>query len=163
MAKAPRGPDGRPRRAGRTSASPRCSTASPGTRRSIVAPVAGTTRDMLTAPASWADREFTMVDTGGLFGATTDPLHALVVEHGLKALETADLVVFVVDGREGLVPGDERIAQEVRALGRPVILAVNKTDDKRSGARWSFISSGSSPCSRSRPSTATAWPSCSTR
>ncbi len=82
-----------------------------GSRRSIVAPVAGTTRDMLTAPASWPNREFTMVDTGGLFGATTDPLHALVVGHGLKALESADLVVFVVDGREGLVPGDRDIAQ----------------------------------------------------
>src|SRR6476659_10469953 len=61
-----------------------------GTRRSIVAPVAGTTRDVLAAPASWRDRSFTLVDTGGLFGATTDPLHKLVVEHGLRALEDAD-------------------------------------------------------------------------
>jgi GTPase len=102
-----------------------------GTRRSIVAPVAGTTRDMLAAPASWQNRPIQVVDTGGLFGATTDPLHELVVHHGLKALETADLVVFVVDGREGLVPGDEEIAQRVHATGVPVVLAVNKTDDKR--------------------------------
>ncbi len=46
-----------------------------GTRRSIVAPVAGTTRDTLAAPADWRDRHFTLIDTGGLFGATTDPLH----------------------------------------------------------------------------------------
>src|SRR5215471_16746314 len=84
-----------------------------GTRRSIVAPVAGTTRDVLAAPAAWRDRPFELVDTGGLFGATTDPLHALVVEHGLKALEAADLVVFVLDAREGLVPGDEEIAKRL--------------------------------------------------
>ncbi len=106
-----------------------------GTRRSIVAPVAGTTRDALTAPAEWANRAFTLIDTGGMFGQTTDPLHALVIEHGLKALEAADVVVLVVDGPEGLVPGDEEIAARVRRLGVPVIVAVNKTDDKRGRAR----------------------------
>jgi len=107
----------------------------PGSRRSIVAPVAGTTRDMLEAPSAWGDRAFTLVDTGGLFGATTDPLHVLVVEHGLKALQAADVVVFVVDAQEGLVPADAEIAQRVRALNRPVILAINKTDDKKARAR----------------------------
>jgi GTP-binding protein len=70
-----------------------------------------------------------------MFGATTDPLHALVKRHGLKALETADVLIFVVDGREGLMPGDLEIAQRLRALGKPVLLAVNKTDDKRASAR----------------------------
>src|SRR6185295_5751914 len=83
----------------------------------------------------WASRDFTLTDTGGLFGATTDPLHELVKTHGLKALETADVLVFVVDGREGLMPGDKEIAQRVRALNRPVVLAVNKTDDKRARTR----------------------------
>jgi GTP-binding protein len=106
-----------------------------GTRRSIVAPVAGTTRDVLVAPAEWRDRKFALVDTGGLFGATTDPLHALVSDHGHKALQSADVIVFVVDGREGLVPADEEIARRIRPLGRPVLLAVNKTDDKRSRER----------------------------
>jgi len=106
-----------------------------GTRRSIVAPVAGTTRDSLSAPAEWQGRPFTLIDTGGLFGATTDPLHVLVVEHGLRALEAADLVVIVVDGREGLVPGDEQIAERVHQLGVPTLLAVNKTDDLRSRNR----------------------------
>lgn len=106
-----------------------------GTRRSIVTPVAGTTRDVLSAPAAWRDRSFTLVDTGGLFGASTDPLHALVVERGLKALDEAHLIVFVVDGREGLVPGDEEIAHRLRVLGRPVLLAVNKTDDRRARNR----------------------------
>lgn len=106
-----------------------------GTRRSIVAPVAGTTRDMVSAPAEWLTHPFTVFDTGGLFGATTDPLHDMVVEQGLRALHTADIVVFMVDGREGLVSGDQDIAKAIRALNRPVILAVNKSDDKRAKAR----------------------------
>src|SRR4029077_3104467 len=80
------------------------------TRRAIVAPVAGTTRDTIAQPAEWQGVPFSVVDTGGMFGATGAPLHALVVEHGRRALATADLVVFVVDGREGLIPGDEEIA-----------------------------------------------------
>jgi GTP-binding protein len=106
-----------------------------GTRRSIVAPVAGTTRDAVLAPAEWRQRAFGVVDTGGLFGATTDPLHELVAAQGYKALESADLIVFVVDGREGLVPADEEIARRIRMLGRPVVLAVNKTDDRRARGR----------------------------
>jgi GTP-binding protein len=106
-----------------------------GTRRSIVAAVAGTTRDAVVAPAEWRDRRFSLVDTGGLFGATTDPLHELVSAQGHKALQSADLVVFVVVGREGLVPADEEIARRIRVLGRPVLLAVNKTDDRRARGR----------------------------
>jgi len=106
-----------------------------GTRRSIVAPVAGTTRDTFAAPAEWRHRTFALVDTGGLFGATTDPLHVLVVEHGLRALKSADIVVFVVDGREGMVPGDEQIAEHLHGLGVPIFVAVNKTDDRRSRNR----------------------------
>ena len=117
-----------------------------GSRRSIVAPVAGTTRDMLTSPTAWRDRPFTLVDTGGMFGATRDPLHELVAARGLKSLQTADVVVFVVDGQDGLVPADEQIAAKIRALGQPVILAVNKTDDKRARARASeFFQLGFDP------------------
>src|SRR5437773_3956261 len=103
-----------------------------GSRRAIVAPIAGTTRDALRRPVSWGGAEFALFDTGGLFGASEDPLHELVVEQGKRAMIGADLLVFLVDGREGLVPGDERIARELRETGRPVVLAINKTDDKRS-------------------------------
>jgi GTP-binding protein len=106
-----------------------------GKRRSIVAPVAGTTRDAVEAHAEWAGRTFNLVDTGGLFGATTDPLHELVVEHGLKAIEGADVLVFIVDAREGLVPADQEIARRMRKANRPVLLAINKTDDKRGAKR----------------------------
>jgi GTPase len=105
------------------------------TRRAIVAPLAGTTRDVMAQPAEWQGCQFTLVDTGGMFGASRDPLHELVFEHGRRALGNADLVVFVVDGREGLVPGDEEIAQTLRAGSAPVVLAVNKTDDRRARGR----------------------------
>ena len=96
-----------------------------GTRRAIVAPLPGTTRDVLTYPVVSQDFGFELTDTGGMFGASLDPLHELVVARGRRAIGTADTIVFVVDGREGLVPGDEDIAAAVRASGVPVLLAVN--------------------------------------
>jgi GTP-binding protein len=103
-----------------------------GRRRAIVAPIAGTTRDALARPVVWRATSFQLFDTGGLYGESQDPLHALVVQQGQRAIVGADLLVLLVDGREGLVPGDERIARELRETGIPVILAINKTDDKRS-------------------------------
>jgi small GTP-binding protein len=102
-----------------------------GTRRAIVTPMAGTTRDVIAHQAEWLDTTFNLVDTGGLFGASLDPLHELVVKHGQRAIQSADVIVFVVDGREGLVSGDQEIARQLRPVGVPVVLAVNKTDVKR--------------------------------
>lgn len=102
-----------------------------GSRRSIVTAIAGTTRDVITHPVTWGDARFDLTDTGGLFGASEDPLHELVVERGQRALSAADLIIFVVDGREGLIPGDQEIAAAVRNTGAPVILAINKMDDRR--------------------------------
>ena len=103
-----------------------------GSRRAIVAPIAGTTRDALARPVIWRGTSFQLFDTGGLYGESQDPLHELVVQQGQRAIVGADLLVLLVDGREGLIPGDERIARELRETGIPVILAINKTDDKRS-------------------------------
>ena len=105
-----------------------------GTRRAIVTPMAGTTRDVIALSAEWRGTRFELVDTGGMFGASEDPLHALVLERGRRAVASADLLVLVVDGREGLVPGDREIARVVREADRPAILAINKADDKRSKA-----------------------------
>jgi len=105
-----------------------------GSRRAIVAPIAGTTRDSLALPVNWQGTDFRLADTGGLYGASEDPLHELVVEQGKRAIAGADLLIFLVDGREGLVAGDEAIASELRRTGLPVMLAVNKTDDKRGRA-----------------------------
>jgi GTP-binding protein len=106
-----------------------------GARRAIVSPVAGTTRDTKSHPTDWLGTPFTLVDTGGLFGASDDPLHKLVVIQGKKALETADVIVFVVDGRDGLLPADEEIASSLRSANVPVLVAVNKTDDRRAKDR----------------------------
>jgi GTPase len=106
-----------------------------GSRRAIVTPVAGTTRDTIAEPAEWQGTPFSLVDTGGMFGASTDPLHELVVEHGRRAIRSADVIVFVVDGREGLVSADEEIAGALRAGHAPVVMAVNKTDDRRARGR----------------------------
>jgi GTP-binding protein len=106
-----------------------------GSRRAIVTPVAGTTRDTIAQPAEWQSVAFSLVDTGGMFGTTADPLHELVVEHGRKAIATADAVILVVDGREGLVPGDEEIAGALRSVTAPILVAVNKTDDRRARGR----------------------------
>ena len=88
-----------------------------GARRAIVAPLAGTTRDSISAPVTWSGVTFTLADTGGLYGHSEDPLHALVVEQGRRAIATANLLVFLVDGREGLVPGDQDIALALRQTG----------------------------------------------
>ncbi len=99
-----------------------------GARRAIVSPVAGTTRDTKSHPTEWLGTPFTLVDTGGLFGASDDPLHELVVLQGQKALESADVIVFVVDGRDGLLPADEEIAGSLRSANVPVLIAANKTE-----------------------------------
>src|SRR5688500_13709617 len=82
-----------------------------GTRRAIVAPTAGTTRDLIQQPASWRGVPFLLTDTAGMFGQSEDPLQKLVVEHGRRAIAAADVFVFLVDGREGIVPSDLEIAR----------------------------------------------------
>ena len=106
-----------------------------GSRRAIVTPVAGTTRDVIRASSEWLGTPFELVDTGGLFGASTDPLQAAVSAHGERALDGAHLVVVLVDGRDGLVPADRQIADRARRCGAPMILAVNKVDDHRAAER----------------------------
>ena len=102
-----------------------------GSRRAIVAPIAGTTRDAIAFPVTWRDASFQLSDTGGLYGASADPLHELVVQQGQRAIKNADLLVFLTDGQEGLASGDETIAKELRETGLPIVFAVNKSDDKR--------------------------------
>ena len=108
--------------------------------------MAGTTRDSLARPVSWGGVSFQLFDTGGLYGASEDPLHELVVKQGQKAIVSADLVVFLCDAREGLVSGDQTIAEELRATGKPILLAINKTDDNRArNAAGDFYSLGLEP------------------
>jgi len=105
-----------------------------GVRRAIVAPVAGTTRDVNSQNVEWYGARFELTDTGGMFGASEDPLHEQVSDRGRRALEGAAVVVFVTDAVQGAVPADETVAAALRAAGKPVVLAVNKSDDRRAQA-----------------------------
>jgi GTP-binding protein len=102
-----------------------------GSRRAIVTPVPGTTRDVIAQTVEWQGVPFSLLDTGGMFGATEDPLHQLVAEKGHAAVASADLLVMVLDGRQGVVPGDLDIVAELRATGKPIIAAVNKIDARQ--------------------------------
>ena len=106
-----------------------------GRRRAIVTAKPGTTRDTLAEDTDWLGVPFRIVDSGGVFGASTDPLQMQVIEQGRRAMQGADLVLLVVDGREGCVSSDEEVVREVRALGVPVLMVVNKTDDRRAKDR----------------------------
>jgi GTP-binding protein len=104
------------------------------TRRAIVTSTPGTTRDVIAQPVTEEGVSFELIDTGGMFGASEDPLHELVFARGRRAVQDADLLVLVVDGREGLVPGDEEIARVAREADVPALVAINKTDDRRAQA-----------------------------
>ena len=94
-------------------------------------PVAGTTRDIIEQPASWEGVDFRLLDTGGMFGATEDPLQQVVAANGQKAVAQADLLVLVLDGQQGLIPGDLEIVSMLRATNTPILAVVNKIDVKK--------------------------------
>jgi len=100
-----------------------------GGRDAIVSEEAGTTRDRHFGEADWGGCRFWLVDTGGLMPGSTDSMDVAVREQVELAVEQSQLVVFVVDGKEGLNPVDREIAAQLRRAGRPVLLTVNKLDD----------------------------------
>src|SRR5499427_1421290 len=99
-----------------------------GRRRSIVHDVPGVTRDRLYGTATFERWQATVVDTGGFDPGTESNLIAAVRDQVMAAIDEADLVVFVVDGRAGLTALDEEIARILRRSQRPVLVAVNKID-----------------------------------
>lgn len=88
----------------------------------------GVTRDRLYALVHWGQAAFTLIDTGGFDESEGEQLLERVRAQVLKAVEEADRVVFMVSGRDGLVPGDEELADLLRRTQKPVFLAVNKVD-----------------------------------
>lgn len=99
-----------------------------GRRVSIVEPTAGVTRDRVAVAVEHAGRRFELVDTGGL-GLVDEALLKAHIEAQIEvALATADLVLFVVDGKEGRVPADDLVARRLRALAKPVLLVANKVE-----------------------------------
>ena len=96
--------------------------------RAIVSAIAGTTRDLNIARASHEDREFLVVDSGGMELYAREPATERAMEEALRAVAMADLVVFVVDGRAGVSSGDHEVLALIRETGRPIVVAVNKID-----------------------------------
>ena len=100
-----------------------------GGRSAIVSDQAGTTRDRHFGDGDWNGRRFWLIDTGGLVPESSQSMDKAIRKQVEAALEQADLVVFVVDGREGLDPVDQAIAERLRRSRRAVIVAVNKLDN----------------------------------
>jgi GTP-binding protein len=98
------------------------------TRSAIVEDVPGVTRDRIYQEAEWDEREFVVIDTGGLFSGTEDDIHLQTKNQALFAIDDADLVVALFDGRDGLVDGDREIVRILRPISKRVIYAVNKID-----------------------------------
>ena len=97
-------------------------------RTAIEEKIPGVTRDRLYGTAEWQDRSFIVVDTGGLGFARSDPLLRQVHRQAEAAIEEAAVILFILDGREGLNPLDQEIADLLRRSGKPVIPVVNKVD-----------------------------------
>jgi GTP-binding protein len=102
-----------------------------GERKAIVSPVPGVTRDRNIEHAEWTGRPFLLVDTGGFEPKSPEPLWALMRLQAQLAIEEADLIVLVLDGRAGLVADDYELCEILRKGGRPLIVAVNKVDSAR--------------------------------
>ncbi len=105
-----------------------------GKRLAIVDDTPGVTRDRREAPGSIADLEFRIIDTAGLEDAAPANLAARMSRQTERAAQGADVVLFLIDGRAGVVPTDRHFADRLRALGRPVLLLVNKCEGKAAQA-----------------------------
>ncbi len=97
-------------------------------RDSIVDDQPGVTRDRLYARVQWEGKSFIAIDTGGLDDQSNEPLNLLIREQVLKAIEEADAIIFLMDGRKGLLPGDEEIADLLRRSDKKVFTVINKVD-----------------------------------
>ena len=96
---------------------------------SIVKDTPGVTRDRIYADVTWLDKDFTMIDTGGIEPESKDIILSQMREQAQIAIDTADVIIFITDVRQGLVDADSKVADMLRRSGKPVVLAVNKVDN----------------------------------
>jgi GTP-binding protein len=99
-----------------------------GERKAIVEDVPGVTRDRIYGESEWNGKQFAIIDTGGIEASTDDPIMSQMRDQAVTAMEMADSIIFMVDGKEGLTSADSDIAQILRRTGKEVILVVNKMD-----------------------------------
>ncbi len=97
----------------------------------IVEDMPGVTRDRNYAEAAWEEKHFLLVDTGGFEPETEDPMYLKMRDQTTLAVEEADFIIFLMDGKQGLLPSDIEVSHRLRASGKPVIYAVNKVDGAR--------------------------------
>lgn len=95
---------------------------------SIVKDTPGVTRDRIYADVNWLDHYFTIIDTGGIEPETSDRMLKFMREQAEIAIETADVILFLVDVRQGLMDADYKVADMLRRSGKPILLVVNKVD-----------------------------------
>lgn len=95
---------------------------------SIVKDTPGVTRDRIYADVTWLDRAFTLIDTGGIEPDSRDVILSQMREQAQTAIDTADVIIFLTDVRQGLVDADSKVADMLRRSGKPVVLVVNKVD-----------------------------------
>jgi GTP-binding protein len=100
-----------------------------GSRAAVVHETSGVTRDRKELVGDWNGKRFLIVDTGGVDIADTSPMTRSIAAQAREAVEEADLVLFVVDARAGVTPGDEEVADILRRARKPVLLIANKIDD----------------------------------
>ncbi|MCM1427866.1 MAG: ribosome biogenesis GTPase Der [Eubacterium sp.] len=100
-----------------------------GERISIVKDTPGITRDRIYADISWLDMNFTLIDTGGIEPESKDIILSQMREQAQIAVDTADVIIFMVDVKQGLVDTDAKVADMLRRSGKPIVLTVNKVDD----------------------------------
>lgn len=99
-----------------------------GKRVAIVEDTPGVTRDRIYGDAEWLDYHFALVDTGGIEPMKEDIISTQMRRQAELAIETADVIIFMVDGREGITAADEDVAEMLRRSHKPIVLAVNKVD-----------------------------------
>ncbi len=100
-----------------------------GERISIVQDTPGVTRDRIYADVSWLNYDFTMIDTGGIEPDSNDIILSQMRDQAQIAIDTADVIIFLVDVRQGLVDSDSKVADMLRRSKKPVVLVVNKVDN----------------------------------
>ncbi len=100
-----------------------------GERISIVKDTPGVTRDRIYADVNWLDNDFTLIDTGGIEPDSKDIILSQMREQAQIAIDTADVIIFMVDVKQGLQDADSKVADMLRKSGKPVVLAVNKVDN----------------------------------
>ena len=100
-----------------------------GEKISIVKDTPGVTRDRIYADVTWLDKEFTLIDTGGIEPDSKDIILSQMREQAQIAIDTADVIIFITDVKQGLVDADSKVADMLRRSCKPVVLVVNKVDN----------------------------------